>query len=259
MEKQNSKPRNKRCYNFNIVTYLPVADVEKYVSRNNVKNYAFITHDKDVYDEDIYDGDTLLHSKGDLKEPHIHLVVTFKDARMWTAVCKDFADFEQNTRVECVSDLESCLRYLTHDGEKGKYKYSRTDVQSDYGYFRGDWSSKADNNAFCIINDMENGYTHLELVRIYGREYVINYAKYNEMRCRIFGHVVEDTFFELRKENAELKDENDLLRCELKKLQRERDMLEKSLARCRHAVVVLGQKSNTVLEDVWFLRNPFDE
>lgn len=211
-----------RARNFSMTTYLTREEIEQYVSRANIANYAYIPHNKDVYDDDIKD-DTgaVVHEKGSLKVPHFHLVVSFVNARTLSAVKSDFLGYSQNTLVELVKDLESALAYLTHKNAPDKYQYPIDIVCSNYGYFRGDYSSATieDNTAFRIINDMEMGYSHYALVRKYGRDYVVNYKRYCDMQNLCFGREVdcekvalENQVLDLQDEIANLKRENEQLR-----------------------------------------------
>lgn len=249
---KSSTPKNPRAFSFNCTTYLTVEQVDEYVKRENVNNYAYIVHDKDVYDEDVYDDNgNVLHKKGDLKEKHIHFVVTFRSARTWSAVVKDFAEYEQNTRVEVVRDLESCLRYLTHDGEENKYKYGREFVKSSYGYFRGDLSrAQADNQALQIINDIENGLSYLELVRRYGREFVIHYKQYREVCNLCYGRPADDYEKQMRNYIGDLEVRIAEQERELEKLRFQNVRYEKQAMRSRKNVMCFTSSNTFVAEKV---------
>lgn len=196
-------PLNKRSRSFELLTYIDIDDVRRYCLRDNVSNYAYIVHDMDVYDEDIKDVDgNVVHLKGDKKEPHTHVVITFKEARTLRAVSKDFSQFEQNTRSIITKDLERSLMYLTHEFEENKYKYSRDKVTATYAYFNGSSSGTADNVAVQILNDMDDGISPREMVRRYGRDYVIHFKQYREMwhicNGRESGDVIHDMTRELQ-------------------------------------------------------------
>lgn len=197
-------PLNKRSRSFELLTYIDIEEVRRYCARDNVSNYAYIVHDMDVYDEDIKDEEgNLLHVKGDKKEPHTHVVITFKEARTLRAVSKDFSNFEQNTRSIITKDLERSLMYLTHEYEENKFKYSRDKVTATYAYFNGSHSGTADNVAVQILNDFDSGIELREMVRRYGRDFVIHFRQYYQMHQMCNGVVAFDEIHELRRQLQE--------------------------------------------------------
>lgn len=78
-------------------------------------NFAAILHNKDVYE----DGD----HKGELKKPHWHIVLRFKNAVWNTAVAKELG-ITANYLEACKS-VDASLLYLVHYGndEKAQYDY----------------------------------------------------------------------------------------------------------------------------------------
>ena len=164
---------NERSRNFALVTYLSVEEVEKYCHLPHVKNYAYIMHDKDLLED------------GTPKQPHIHLVVVYHNARTLSAVRSDFTAYEQNTLSEYCIDLEGAYDYLLHKRNPEKYQYSKDEVKTNVGYFRGDYSSAEDNTAFCLVMDIISGKSRFDLLRKYGRDYAINREKYHGLATEI--------------------------------------------------------------------------
>lgn len=78
-------------------------------------NFAAILHNKDVYE----DGD----HKGELKKPHWHIVVRFKNAVWNTAIAKELG-ITANYLESC-KNVDASLLYLVHYGndEKAQYDY----------------------------------------------------------------------------------------------------------------------------------------
>lgn len=165
--------KNERSRNFALVTYLSPEEVERYCKLPHVKNYAWILHDKDVKED------------GTPKEPHIHLVVVYHNARTLSAVRSDFSEYKQNTMSEYCIDLEGAYDYLTHRRNPEKAQYSNDLVHTNVGYFRGDYSSSEDNTAYCLVMDIIAGKSRLELLRKYGRDYAINRAQYYGLATEI--------------------------------------------------------------------------
>lgn len=76
-------------------------------------NFAAILHDKDVYEE----GD----HKGELKKPHWHIVLRFKNAVWNTAISKELGITANY--LEACKDVDSALLYLVHYGHNDKFQY----------------------------------------------------------------------------------------------------------------------------------------
>ena len=78
-------------------------------------NFAAILHDKDVYE----DGE---HA-GELKKPHWHIVVRFKNAVWNTAIAKELGITPNY--LEACKDVDASLLYLVHfeNEEKAQYNY----------------------------------------------------------------------------------------------------------------------------------------
>lgn len=93
-----------------------VACIEKL--NTNGYNFAAILHDKDVYE----DGD----HKGELKKPHWHIVLRFKNAVWNTAVAKELGITANY--LEACKDQDSSLLYLVHYGKEDKAQYDYEEV-----------------------------------------------------------------------------------------------------------------------------------
>lgn len=84
----------------------------------NGYNFAAILHDKDVYE----DGE----NKGELKKPHWHIVLRFKNAVWNTAVAKELGITPNY--LEACKDQDSSLLYLVHYGREEKAQYDYEEV-----------------------------------------------------------------------------------------------------------------------------------
>lgn len=93
-------------------------------------DYAYILHDKDVYDEDI-ENDTGEHKKGDLKKRHWHVVFSncSGNARTNKSIAKELG-LDLNYIQQC-RNLDNALLYLIHYNDDDKYQYIITDVVSN--------------------------------------------------------------------------------------------------------------------------------
>lgn len=81
-------------------------------------NFAAILHDQDVYE----DGD----HKGELKKPHWHVVLRFKNAVWNTAISKELGITPNY--LEACKDVDASLLYLVHYGNSDKAQYEYENV-----------------------------------------------------------------------------------------------------------------------------------
>jgi len=97
----------------------------------NYAEYAYILHDRDIYPADVKDDSTgqLLHSKGEIKKPHYHVLFKFKDGRSPSAVSKELGLEEHD--LEIIKSWKAQVRYLIHLDDEDKVQYSRSDIVSN--------------------------------------------------------------------------------------------------------------------------------
>lgn len=78
-------------------------------------NFAAILHDQDMYE----DGE----HKGELKKPHWHIVLRFKNAVWNTAIAKELGITPNY--LEACKDIDASLLYLVHyaNSDKAQYEY----------------------------------------------------------------------------------------------------------------------------------------
>lgn len=81
-------------------------------------NFAAILHDQDVYE----DGD----HKGELKKPHWHVVLRFKNAVWNTSIAKELGITPNY--LEACKDVDASLLYLVHYGNSDKAQYEYENV-----------------------------------------------------------------------------------------------------------------------------------
>jgi len=95
-----------------------------------IMEYAYIIHDKDTYDED-----NEHHKKGELKPPHIHLLLKFQNNQpqkigyiaQWFGIPENF--------INCKGkNWESACLYLVHINTPDKFQYAISDVSSNFDY-----------------------------------------------------------------------------------------------------------------------------
>lgn len=180
---KKEKQRSRRGRFFSLVTYATTSDIEKVFSihEEQVRYWTYIVHDKDVNDD------------GTLKELHTHILADLYNAntdtaiKKWFAWCKDSKGEKCNTLVEIGEDRQYLCDYLTHANDKEKYQYQETDIQryGDMLLIAGVKPRNDEEKALNIIDDMLQGSTYYELTRHYGREFIINCSRYEDMISRM--------------------------------------------------------------------------
>lgn len=132
--------------------------------------YAYITHDNDVWDVETVDDDGItIHSVGEPKKTHIHVVINFKNPR---SVDKLRAELG-------LKHLETCnfyfyIRYLIHKDYPKKYQYQEDEIITNmslrvHNVLKRDYNSQEQDtrilidyirykqkNGFCFLNDLYN-------------------------------------------------------------------------------------------------------
>lgn len=92
------------------------------------KRYGIIVHDKDVDDE------------GNLKEPHVHVMMEFDTAQRISALANKLNDLEQNfesmTKVNRKNGANNGFAYLTHrtSNSANDHQYDFSEVRANFDY-----------------------------------------------------------------------------------------------------------------------------
>lgn len=179
-----------------LVSYLPSVDIINDIldkKIKNIKSYAFIFHDKDIYLNDILDDKTqeVIHKKGDLKTPHYHIYLRLKTDREPDEIKRWFMPkglldkngLPYNCLSQKVKCSVACIDYLTHKNEPDKYQYSESDIIS-YN-IDSVLDNDAIDNSIDIVEDMLSGFSTRELVKRYGRDFIYHYSSYSAIVAKI--------------------------------------------------------------------------
>ena len=108
-------------------------------------NFAAILHDKDIFE----DGE----HQGELKKPHWHVVLRFKNAVWNTAIAKELGITENY--LEACKDVDSSLLYLVHFANPEKAQY---DIEDVFGPLRLKLST--------LLSDTDEGTRVMNLIDI---------------------------------------------------------------------------------------------
>lgn len=198
-----------RVRHFDIVFYGSSEELLKIIHtyRERIQRYAFIFHDKDVYDEDIKDSVSgeYIHRKGDIKVNHYHVIVSMYNACTLSACCKLFTTEADKPRVYSVGDMVLCYEYLIHKNHPDKYQYRKCDIISDDLYYfekltiQGDKPDN-DNKAEQIVMDLLAGVPTRIMVSRYGRDFIIHRPQYVDCANAIR---TEDFYLDNKRKEAE--------------------------------------------------------
>lgn len=159
----------RRTRNFSLVSYLSIEQLSCVLLEHDrqIKQYAYILHDKDD------------------KQEHIHLILCLVNAtsitavRSWFAGFVDEKDMDINTLVQECHDYQSAYLYLTHNTEQakkeGKHLYNEEDVYcSNFDYFKGK-TVNSDDNITLALEEILNGVPLKDVALKYGRDFIIHY------------------------------------------------------------------------------------
>lgn len=107
--------------------------------KDNECHYAYILHDKDIYDNNEYDSNyRLIGAKGELKKLHYHIVIDFHKQYELSKLGNEFGINTRFIKVLKPKDIDNMLLYLTHIKYNGlKTLYSIDDVKGNiYDYVK---------------------------------------------------------------------------------------------------------------------------
>lgn len=174
--------KDNRTRNYSLVSYLDESIVRLILEKNLsiINRWAYITHDKDVKED------------GTPKGEHVHIYVEFNDkksveqARSLFSGYQDENGKEINTLGKAVIDKVGVLQYLVHKNDPDKAQYDVKDVVAyklDYlKWYESAHSSKPNvDDTFTIVCEMLNGRPTIELVSMYGRDFVYHINAFRQV------------------------------------------------------------------------------
>lgn len=102
----------------------------KYVKAHEaVYEYAYIRHDKDVYDKEVTDEDGTVHPAGEPKKAHVHFLLWCKQRKRVQTLEKFFEGWVKH--FEICNDVQSTLLYFVHDtpASMHKHQYDPSEIE----------------------------------------------------------------------------------------------------------------------------------
>jgi len=108
-----------------------------YKAKQVAKYYYWIRHDNDSYNEPD-DNVENPHQPGELKKPHIHLLMTFNNSRDLKTVRNYFSEFERlkENSFEKIANAFGAKRYLIHADNPEKHQYEIFHVETNDRLFQ---------------------------------------------------------------------------------------------------------------------------
>ena len=195
---------SQRAKNFYITTWLPKVIVKDILDNLDCcLNYAFIVHDCDKYED------------GSLKKTHCHIILQLTTNYSYSKIAVEFhtVDFRR------LGDTwYNEYNYLTHNSElcrkQGKYQYNEDDIISNniLEIKRKAVKQSEEFTEEDIVNDILDGMSTRNLLRLYGRRFssnrknlydVVNAIRFEEhipimkkvLKCSLFGDDLVQVFY----------------------------------------------------------------
>lgn len=137
--------------------------------------YAYILHDKDTL------------GTGELKNEHIHLVLSFDNARSFESVLKAYP----GAHIEKALNLKSSLQYLLHKNDKTKHQYTDNEIiTNDTGWLK----SIIDSTTYPILDENAIIRDLLELHKANKMSYAIVhfYLTYGNEQTKTYRIMIKD-------------------------------------------------------------------
>lgn len=137
--------------------------------------YGLIYHDKDI------DADNKP------KTPHYHLMISYENARTFTAIQKHF----KGAHIEQAVNVAKCVQYLLHLNDKDKHQYEPTEIITN----NADWiKANLDKKAYPVLNQ-EEVIREVKQLRLRGFNYgyvVYFYIKYGNEQVKPYRQMILD-------------------------------------------------------------------
>ena len=144
------------------------ADLLTILQNNDTLEYYFILHNKDTFDDDIFnENGELIHKKGELKKPHYHCFIGFKDYdRKTSSIVKEY--YKNLTLcIKPVLSIKKSIQYLIHYNNKNKFQYDKNEIISNKMEFVNDCFIDNEKNINDILDTFINNVLHFEIMTIF--------------------------------------------------------------------------------------------
>lgn len=152
------------------------AAIADYCMKNGI-TYFLIVHDSDT------------NEKGDYRRPHMHMVLNYPNRHTKTAILREWDNFFKKglLQVEKIGDFQACIRYLIHQDNCEKFRYSEEEVKTNnpsqfYRAIQGELNEITGARLISLCEDFE--YSRLKLLAYLGPNTYARYSRVIEMIIR---------------------------------------------------------------------------
>lgn len=162
-----------RFYSVFIRTFSPREEVEAFLRSVDFDEHAYIFHDSDVKED------------GSPKEPHFHILVYRKSGFRLTPAVRAFS---QNTLIQPCRSRKLSYEYLTHKNDPDKHSYPSSSVHEFHRDGKDTFSqttAEVQHNVFAQMLDDITQLSRRELAVKYGRDYMLNYRRYEQFASEV--------------------------------------------------------------------------
>lgn len=190
-----SSPGNKKCLNHFVESYCDEATILSALELHSraIKRYALILHNKDIFKDDIIENDCIRHKMGDFKEPHYHILIMLnwqlplRQVQNWFYQLDDEGCEITNRNPNPCTSVLKAFQYLTHKNNPEKYQYNDDEIiTDDLLYFMSlNEDDPLNDNLTDALLDYLGGVSLEELVRRYGRDFIINFKNVRDIANEI--------------------------------------------------------------------------
>lgn len=144
-----------RLYDNEGKEYINLDFVKKFLSEKScIEQYAYIVHDKDAYSEEDAGEE---HEAGDLKAPHIHIMMKFEKSQpQHIPYIAKWFKLEDNC-CQKIKNWSSALKYLIHLDYPEKYQYGADEVTANFDYQAFLENSRREHNLEVVVKMILDG------------------------------------------------------------------------------------------------------
>lgn len=198
MEKKKSTDISvKNCVIMTNLTHIDLEKMKEVFERKCIEKWAYIIHDKDVYNEnDVEKNNAKPVDKrnkncvvGAKKQEHIHIVLKFKDTQKIKYIAKWF-NLPENFIEKIKGSWITCVRYLTHLNDDTKYQYEHTEVKSNFDFVKETTITESKGLSIKKIREKE-------IIELINSEVVREYNKHQYISAEEFhihNRAIKNTF-----------------------------------------------------------------
>lgn len=143
---------------------------KEFLRESGVSWIASPIHDKDLTPE------------GELKKPHIHIIIVYEGKKKYQDIKEEIADpigavFPDLDNQVVVKDLRTAINYLTHDGFEDKALYKESEISKSSSFDIDRFTQISENQQDQYLYDIIDYIEQKDITEI---RHLILFARYNQ-------------------------------------------------------------------------------